>query len=133
MNAQFLLLLLMSYDVEIVRSPKPADYEITVIRAEKPESKPPTSPPLPKIEKPPIHTPAGLHSHTCPQCGTRWSHGGNSAGKFPDHHCPKCGTLQFDIDPVSKPATTMPVLQSSGGCPGGNCPTQSIIRTRRRR
>ena len=36
--------------------------------------------------------PAGWHSHTCPKCGTTWSHG--PGARVVSHNCPKCGTYQ---------------------------------------
>jgi hypothetical protein len=98
MGAQLLLLMLASYDVEIVRAPAATQYEVTVVRAEKKAEK---AAPLPAIEKP-TQVESKLHSHTCPTCKIRWYHG-NEPGVFVSHNCPKCGALRTEIDQPEKP------------------------------
>lgn len=38
---------------------------------------------------------SGMHTHTCRNCGTAWSHGSASSGNQAAHTCPNCGRVEW--------------------------------------
>lgn len=77
----------------------------------------------------------GSHAHTCPRCGTTWSHTGGPGDN--SHNCPKCGTFQNVVSgfaPAAAPVYSIVGFGSAGGgCAGGSCAAPARFTIFRRR